>query len=114
MAWSAIWSTQFELGPLSEATVGNVGMPEKNGHSTMAYVDLVVTPVVGTGFLIAEDAIDKYVLKNLLERNSNNKFKIKLIRSLVTPTTSIANIIRGKPPWKRDDRPLYRALTASQ
>ena len=48
MAWSAAWSTQFELGPLSEASIGNVGLREKNGYSTMAWVDLVVTPTVGT------------------------------------------------------------------
>lgn len=106
MAWSAAWSAQFELGPISEATIGNVGLPRRDGYSTMAYVDLVVTPTFGTGVLIGEDAIDKYVLKNWLERKSDNKMKIKLLRSVLTPTTSIANLLRGKMPWKRDYRPL--------
>ena len=26
-AWSALYSTQFELGPISEASIGNVGYP---------------------------------------------------------------------------------------
>jgi hypothetical protein len=105
LLWSAVWSTQFEIGPVSEATIGRVGLTRENGYCTMAYVDLVITPVMGTAFLVGEDAIDKYFLKNWVEK-SNNKFKIKLLRSFATPTTSIANLIRLKPPWKRDNRPL--------
>jgi hypothetical protein len=105
MAWSAVWSTQFEFGPLSEASLGNVGLNPKPGYSQMAYVDLVVTPVAGTGVVIGEDAIDKYILKNWLERKSGKRtVKIKLLRSLLTPTTSFSNLLRGKAPWKRDDR----------
>lgn len=106
LVWSAVWSTQFELGPISEATIGNVGLHVKDGRSIMTYGDLVVTPVVGTAFLVGEDAIDKYILKNWLEKKSSNKFKIRLLRSLLTPTTSLSNLIRGKVPWKRDHRPL--------
>ena len=40
-AASAIYSLQFELGPISEASIGNVGL--KPG--TMAWVDLLVTPL---------------------------------------------------------------------
>jgi hypothetical protein len=106
MIWSAAWSTQFELGPLSEASIGNVGIRKKRGRSTMAWIDLVTTPTLGTGVLIGEDAIDKYVLKNWLERKTAGRTttKIKLWRSLLTPTTSFANILRGKLPWKRDAR----------
>lgn len=106
LAWSAAWSVQFELGPISEASIGNVGLNKKDGYSTMAYVDLVVTPVVGTGVLIGEDFIDKYILKNWLEKKIDNKFKIKILRSVLTPTTSFANLLRGKMPWKRDNRPF--------
>lgn len=106
MAWSAVWSTQFELGPISEATIGNVGLRQKNGHSTMAYVDLVMTPTAGTGLLIAEDAVDKYFLRNWLEKKTSNKFVIRISRSLFNPTTSIANMLRLKTPWWRDNRSL--------
>ena len=105
LAWSAAWSAQFELGPISEATIGNVGLRQKNGHSTMAYVDLVITPTLGTVVLIGEDAIDKYILKNWVERNATKStFKIRMLRSFLTPTTSIANLLRGQVPWKRDRR----------
>ena len=107
MAWSAAWSTQFELGPISEASFGNVGIREKRGRSTMAYVDLVVTPTIGTGVVVGEDAIDKYILKNWVERNAHRTtLKIRILRSVLTPTTSIQNLLRGKVPWKRDGRLL--------
>jgi hypothetical protein len=104
MTWSLVWSTQFELGPISEATLGNVGLRQKNGYSTMAYVDLVMTPVAGTGLLIAEDAVDKYFLRNWLEKKTDNRFVINISRSLFNPTTSIANMLRLKMPWYRRKR----------
>jgi hypothetical protein len=107
MVWSTVWSTQFELGPVSEASLGNVGIREKLGRSNMAYVDLVVTPTLGTGVLIGEDAIDKYLLKNWLERNARRTtIKIRILRSILTPTFSVSNMLRGKVPWKRDNRLL--------
>jgi hypothetical protein len=110
MAWSAFWSTQFEIGPISEASIGNVGKFEKDGHSTMAWGDLIITPVAGTGVVIGEDMLDKYVLKNWLERKSGDRLttKIKIWRSLLTPTLSLSNLLRGKPPWKRDNRGFTR------
>jgi len=108
LIWSAAWSTQFELGPISEASIGNVGKTWKNGHCTMAYVDLVVTPVMGTAVLIGEDAIDKYVLKNWIERGSDNKVKIRILRTFLTPSLSASNLLRGKAPWKRDNREVLR------
>ncbi len=104
MVWSAFWSTQFELGPISEASIGNVGIHDDTGRSRMGWVDLVITPTVGTGTLILEDILDKYVLKNWLEKKLSSRTKIKLFRSLITPTTSFANLLRGKKPWKRDTR----------
>jgi hypothetical protein len=108
LIWSAAWSTQFELGPISEASIGNVGMTWKKGHCTMAYVDLVVTPVVGTGVMVGEDAIDKYILKNWIERGSDNKVKIRILRTVLTPSLSLSNLLRGKVPWKRDNREIMR------
>ncbi len=48
LAWSAAWSTQFEIGPVSQASIGNVGL-----HGKQTYVDLVVTPVGGFAWMIA-------------------------------------------------------------
>ena len=105
LAWSTAWSAQFELGPVSEANIGNVGLnPKPSGHSGMAYVDLVVTPVVGTSLLVAEDAIDRYILRDRIEKHSYRKRTIRILRSVLTPTTTIGNFLRLKVPWKRNDR----------
>ena len=111
MAWTAVWSAQFELGPLSEASLGNVGLDHPKGRSPLSWCDLVLTPTLGTGWLIGEDAIDKYILMNWLERNGANKVttKIKILRSVLTPITSFSNLLRGKAPWKRDNRTRFEA-----
>jgi hypothetical protein len=97
---AAIYSTQFELGPMSEASIGNVGL--KAG--TMAYVDLVMTPLLGVGMIVAEDAIDRYVLAK--GEGGWGPNKIRLLRSLLNPNRSVANLIRLQVPWKRDARGL--------
>ncbi len=43
-AWAGAYSTQFELGPLSEAAIGNVGMIK----GTAGFTDLIMT-LVGAG-----------------------------------------------------------------
>ncbi|RIJ96344.1 MAG: hypothetical protein DCC44_01105 [Acidobacteria bacterium] len=105
LAWSTVWSTQFEFGPVSEATIGNVGLRRKNGHSTAAWTDLVLTPIVGTAIVVEEDIVDKYILKNWIERKSNGvTTRVKVLRSLLTPTASFSNLLRGRYPWKREAR----------
>lgn len=104
--FSTIYSFQFEMGPISEATIGNVGKRQHNGKSTMAWVDLVITPTVGTVWLITEDIFEKYVLKNWLEKKFKNKNLIKFFRVLLAPTTSFVSVLQGKYPWWREFRPL--------
>jgi len=105
LAWSTAWSAQFELGPVSEANIGNVGLnPKPSGHSGMAYVDLVVTPVIGTSLLVVEDAIDRYILRDRIEKHGHRKRTIKILRSVLTPTTTIGNALRLNVPWKRNNR----------
>ena len=106
MIWSAAWSTQFELGPLSEASIGNVGIRERNGHSTMAWGDLVVTPILGTGVLILEDLLDKYTLKNWIEKKVKGKYLRGAFRILLNPTTSFANVLQARQPYWRQTRKL--------
>lgn len=103
MAWSAAWSTQFELGPISEATIGNVGMRMKYGRTTMGWVDLVMTPTAGTVIVVGEDALERYFIQKMLRRNKGKaSTKTKIFRSLLTPTYSVNNLLRGKVPWSRD------------
>jgi hypothetical protein len=99
MAWSAVWSTQFEIGPISQASIGNVGLKGKQ-----TYVDIVMTPLGGTVMLVAEDAIDRFVVKRI-ERSTDNFYVRIFARMLLNPTRTVANVFRFKPPWYRD-RPL--------
>jgi hypothetical protein len=103
MGWAAIWSTQFELGPISQASIGNVGAGKFEAKK-MAYIDLVITPAVGTAWLIAEDAIDRYIVR-WIERGSRNGLVRNVARTLLNPMRGFANAARFKPPWYRDSRP---------
>ena len=96
LAWSAAWSTQFEIGPVSQASIGNVGL-----HGKQTYVDLVMTPVGGIALLVSEDFLDKNVIEKI-ERSSGS-FYLKIVsRVLLNPTRSVANLLRLKKPWYRD------------
>jgi len=102
MAWSAAYSTYFEIGfPFSEAALGNVGHPKRN--SKMAYVDLVMTPVLGTAVLVGEDALDKHVIRRLEGKGCNQPWRA-VVRGLLNPSRSMANMVRGRVPWHRDTR----------
>lgn len=102
--WSLAYSTQFEIGLASEASLGNVGIrPYGKAKHPMAYGDLVVTPVVGTGWLVGEDLIDRYLIRRFEARIANRTAQI-VIRGFLNPSRSFANLLRGKWPWHRDNR----------
>jgi hypothetical protein len=97
LAWSAAWSTQFEIGPVSQASIGNVGL-----HGKQTYVDLVVTPIGGFGWMVLEDFVDKNII-HMIERRSSGNFYFKIVsRTFLNPSRSAANLLRFKPPWHRD------------
>jgi hypothetical protein len=100
MGWAAIYSTQFELGPVSESTIGHVG--KKRG--TAGAVDLVMTPIGGLGWIVAEDAVDKHLIMKL-EDGSSDGLK-RFVRIVLNPNRAVANVLRLKKPWHRDTRPM--------
>ncbi|HTF68587.1 MAG TPA: hypothetical protein VK638_38505, partial [Edaphobacter sp.] len=114
-AFSAAYSTQFEIGPLSEASIGKV----QRIYPQQGLVDHVVTPVIGTAWMLAEDAIDKYVIRRFENRVQNHTMQA-LVRGFLNPTRSFANMMRLKQPWIRETRPnpwdenLQRFLTAQK
>ena len=100
-AFSAVYSLQFEIGPLSEASIGNVGMrPETTG-----WVDYVVTPAGALGLIVAEDALDRYVVQWAERRVKNPILRIGM-RFAANPGRTMANTASGRLPWHRDGRPL--------
>ena len=99
LGYSAAYSTFYELSPVGDAAVGNLGTnPEFKGA-----VDLVITPTVGMGWHLTEDMLDKYVVR-WVERKTGNAWVNLLVRSWLNPTRSLSNIFRFKTPWKRDSR----------
>ncbi len=105
-AWSAAYSLQFELGMLGEAALGNVGLkPAKGSNHPMGYVDLVVTPVLGTAWLVGEDLLDQHVIRRIEDKTNNRLIRI-LARCFLNPSRTVANFLRRQEVWYRDDRYL--------
>jgi hypothetical protein len=96
MIFSAAVSTQFEIGPVSEASIGNVGM---RNATKMAWVDLVITPVLGTAWMVGEDVIDERILRRMDGANSVLR---NTVRFFLNPSRSGANLSRRKWPWFRE------------
>jgi hypothetical protein len=101
LTWSAIYSVQFEVGPISEASIGNVGLKP----NTIGWVDYVVTPVGGMGLAIAEDALDKFFVEWFERRVGSPVFRA-IVRGAVNPARTMANVSAGHLPWYRRGRPL--------
>lgn len=108
MGFAAAYSVQWELGPASETSIGNLGREpywSKTAHKMTngtGMVDLVVTPVAGTALSIGEDAIDRYAIQRL-EQVSRNRAWLMAV-SVLNPTRGTANLLRLKAPWHRDTR----------
>ena len=100
-AWSTGYSLQFEFGPLSEASIGNVGLRP----NTTGWVDHVVTPIGALGFIVAEDALDRYFIR-WFESKTNNRVWRASIRMLVNPSRTLSNTAQGRTPWFRTTRSL--------
>jgi len=93
LLWSTAWSTNWEIGPISQASIGNVGY---YGHG--GYVDLVITPTVGTAWMITEEALDRYII-----RHAEKNLAVRIVlRTVLNPTRSVTNLLRFKKPWYRD------------
>lgn len=100
-AWAAAYSLQFEFGPLSEASIGNVGLRE----GTTGWVDHVVTPAGALAFMVAEDALDRYLVRRIEEWTSN-RFLRAVARTALNPSRTLSNTAQGRLPWFRVARPI--------
>ena len=116
MAWSAVYSAQFEAGPmLSEAAIGNEGgyfyrkgcdpnitcaHPSRDPiTNNTGWVDFVVTPLIGTGWIVMEDAIEAEIVDKLAK--GDDRLRWKLLRAGLSPGHVMANFMAGKVPWYR-------------
>jgi hypothetical protein len=112
--WNAVYSTQWSMGPLSEMTVEKYGTKDRppwnsNGtwpcntnrcYSGVGKVNLVMTPVGGFGWVLAEDILDKKVAERL-EAHTSNRLLIDTVRCALNPIRGGALILHGEHPWYR-------------
>jgi hypothetical protein len=118
MAWAAVYSAQFEAGPiLSESAIGSEGgyfyKPGCDPHLSCAtqsskpitnntgWVDFVVTPLVGTGWILLEDSIEAELTDRFAPNEPDEALKWKIMRAALSPGHVMANFVAGKVPWYR-------------
>ena len=129
MAWAAAFEVQWKIGPLSETSIGNAGgweyvpgcgtslacvtpnNPPPTNNTGLS--DWIVTPIVGTGWVIAEDVIDKYVAGKVGE---HNRVAGIVLRSALEPTRNFAALFHGVLPWNRQygERQFIRTASLSK
>jgi hypothetical protein len=98
LLFSAVWHTQWKIGPISEASIGNVML-----HASPGFITLVDTPTLGFCTMLAEDAADRYVIIGL-ENQTANRAVIILARSFFNPGRTFANMMAFRVPWYRSTR----------
>lgn len=98
-AFSYLYSVQFEIGPVSEASLGHI----QSAYPQQGFVDHVVTPLIGLGWTVVEDSLDRYVIRSIESHTSNPYYRV-LARGL-NPSRAFANVLGGRFPWDREDRP---------
>ena len=97
--YTTIFSTQYEIGPMSEASIGNVGMnPDDNG-----WVDFIWTPIGSVLWTVGEDYTDKYVL-TWIDKHVPFVMAKAAARMILNPSRMLANISMNRSPWARSDR----------
>jgi len=100
-AWAAVYSVQFEFGPFSEASIGNVGLHP----NTTGWVDHIVTPAGALAFMVAEDVLDRYLITKIESWTRNNWIR-GAARIALNPSRTLSNAAQGRSPWSRPVRPL--------
>ncbi|HET6208206.1 MAG TPA: acyloxyacyl hydrolase [Terracidiphilus sp.] len=107
-AFTTAYSFAWKLGPFGEAGIGHNGdhlVPQGGGKpwsNETGWVELVTTPVGGLLWTMAEDSLDRYVVKKIEEKQ--RRPATLLLLSFLTPSRATANIFRFRPPWYRDGR----------
>jgi hypothetical protein len=103
LVFSTVYSVQFEIGPISECSLGNLGQkfgPESwQQRGRQSYVDQVITPIVGTAWSIGEDYLDVKLVRPLLARH---RYLGKVLCVFLNPTRSTANAFAFHLPWHRE------------
>lgn len=92
--FAGVWSTEFEIGPISESTIG----PDR--YNKNGIVDYIITPVGGALTATGELIIYRKATVPMLRSKYRVVRVLGKVSSTLTPGRSFANLMRGKPPWK--------------
>jgi hypothetical protein len=98
-AFSWAFSEQFEIGLISEASIGQI----QRHCCAYGFVDHVITPNGGLVWMVAEDALDRYVTLPIENRTRSTAVRI-LARTALNPPQSFANLMMLQKPWHRENR----------
>jgi len=111
LVWMAAWSTQFEIGPLSETAFGNQGgWSYVNGCGTApsclehgqptnntGWTDFIMTPVVGLLWILGEDTADRYIVTPIARHH--HILGRGILGTALEPSRSFASMFAGHAPW---------------
>ncbi len=114
--WETAYSTHSEISPIGEAGIGNEGGwtypihchsictapgTYKKYTNNTGWVDFIITPTVGTLWLLAEDTLDRFV-SDRIQSGNTSRILPKIVRGTLNPSRTMANALRFKAPWYRD------------
>jgi hypothetical protein len=114
-AFATVDAVLWKVGPLSESSIGNVGLPThwwdkdcKQIHipcvDRTGVSDMVMNEVAGTAMTIGFQFLDKHLQKRI-EESTHSRAVIDTTRMLTNPPQTMANLVRFRRPWFRDSRP---------
>jgi len=110
-AVATVTAVLWKIGPISEATIGHVGLyptvnkwglPIRDGNRS-GLNDYVTNEVGGIPLMICEDWLDRHVARPL-EGHIYGRAPIDAIRLFTSPTRSFANLMAFHRPWFRENR----------
>ena len=89
--FSLIDTILFEIGPISESSIGNI---------RQGWVDFLITPTLGIAWSIGEDALRHSVLDPMYLRG--NRDWANFLSIILNPSRSFANVLAFRKPWNRE------------
>jgi hypothetical protein len=114
-AFVTLDAVQWKLGPVSEASIGHVGLPAHWWNRDCKALNIPCVPRTGINDLVLNETggiamtigfqwLDKHVQKRI-ENGVHSRALIDTTRMFTNPPQSVANIVRFRRPWFRDNRP---------
>lgn len=96
--FAAVWSVEFEIGPISEATIG----PDRYNKNGM--IDYFVTPIGGAITSTGELIFYRKVMMPMLAHSNKFVRFFGKTSAILTPGRSFANLMRAQKPWQSWER----------